>query len=221
MVAVPPLGPKRTAAQMSTGNRMWAWRKGVGSRGGPSRNTKQLSATAVATSATPSRILLGESVSPPKLRQVSSTGATTRSPSASPTHHTRQVSGTCPGRTSPAASSTATPSVALTVVLSAAARTTRARTSTSRSRPRWIRATRVRRATARTASSVFPMPMAIATQKEAPLHALATTAPSITAGQTRTPPTSSAASAIPVGGQTSVANPLTGASVRPSRADRT
>jgi hypothetical protein len=58
--------------------------------------------------------------------------------------------------------------------------------------------------------------MPVATQNETPLVALPRRAPIATAGQTLGPSRSSAAIAIPVGGQTGVMTPWPTARLRPS-----
>ena len=63
---------------------------------------------------------------------------------------------------------------------------------------------------------MFPIEIASATSAEAPLVTLLTNAPSVIAGQYLGPNSSSAASAMPVGGQTGVITPCATDSARPS-----
>ena len=71
-----------------------------------------------------------------------------------------------------------------------------------------------------TASSVFPIAITAETPGGNGVVRFAKNAPSAIAGQTRYPSTSTAASAIPVGGQTAVALAFTNASDNPSLADK-
>jgi hypothetical protein len=65
---------------------------------------------------------------------------------------------------------------------------------------------------------VFPTVIPAATPRDASLVALATNAPSATAGQNRTPRINSAASAIPDGAHTGVITPWETSRLRPSLA---
>ena len=67
-----------------------------------------------------------------------------------------------------------------------------------------------------TAASVFPTEMPAATASVAPLVALAANAPTVTAGQKRTPRTRRAARAMPDGGQTGVMTPWATSRLIPS-----
>jgi hypothetical protein len=110
-----------------------------------------------------------------------------------------------------------TPSVALTVVLIPAAKTIRPRTSRSRSSE--LRNPSCRSTQPPTsASSVFPAAIATAVPRGSCAVALASNAPSAMAGQTAGPRRTTAASAIPVGGQTVVTCSATKAIVSPSLA---
>src|SRR5262249_16947298 len=118
----------------------------------------------------------------------------------------------------PAIASVVTPFVALIAVHRKAAMTVNQRTSPARSNVE-RKSTLRRRETATTASRVFPTAIAAATGIEAsPLVAFAMKAPSAIAGQKRGPRRSSAASAIPVGGQTGVMTPWATESSSPTRA---
>ncbi len=102
-------------------------------------------------------------------------------PIASPNHHRTQA---VPYGSSVASAMvrTVTPFVALTIVESRAPPTTRASTDRTRSRA-GVKPIRRTRNTPRTAASVLPTVMPAATPSDASLVALATNAPSATAGQ--------------------------------------
>ena len=116
------------------------------------------------------------------LAQVSSTGATNKSPSASPDHHTIQRRPTALRSATPLAHRLVTPIVALSVVLTAAARITRASTSRSRS-SEGRKAARLSSQTAVTASSAFPPAMPAAPASGTPAVQLSRNAPSAIPGQ--------------------------------------
>jgi hypothetical protein len=97
----------------------------------------------------------------------------------------------------------ATPTVALTIVLSPAASTASASTSRARSSEGRKRTARSRLAPT-SASRVLPALMPSTVTRGTPVQELARNAPSATPGQYRRPHTSRAASAIPVGGHTAV-----------------
>jgi hypothetical protein len=69
-----------------------------------------------------------------------------------------------------------------------------------------------------TASRVFPSAMSPALQIGIPVVALTANAATKTAGQSRSPRRLSAASAMPVGGQTALAMPPSASKERPRRA---
>ena len=142
--------------------------------------------------------------------QVRIRGATTRSPMTSPSHQARHVAPMWPGVMTPPSRRLATPIEALAAVLMTPARKIRPSTSWRRSRERRKPGIRESAYAPRSASRVFPAPMPSATRRGAPVQTLATKAPQAIAGQKRFPRIRSAASAIPVGGQTSVAKALTG-----------
>ena len=129
-----------------------------------------------------------------------------RSPMASPLHHRNHSEPYDEPETWPAIQSVVTPFVALIVVLAAAPRRISASTSRRRSSA-GRRPTRRSRAAPTTASSVLPTEIAAATGSEAPLVAFATSAPSATAGHSRGPKRTSAASEMPVGAHTGVMTP--------------
>ena len=107
--------------------------------------------------------------------------------------------------------------VALTAVLTPAARTIRPRTSRSRSSE--LRNPRRRSSQPpASASSVLPRAIATAVPRGSCAVALASSAPRAMAGQTAGPSRTTAASAIPVGGQTVVTCSAKKAIVSPSLA---
>lgn len=140
-----------------------------------------------------------------------------RSPIASPIHQTSQREPTADQGCTPPRQRLVTPMVALTIVLSTAARTTRPTTSRRRSSEPWQPTRRSSQAPI-TASRVFPMAMPPAVQSGSLAVALARNAPARMPGQTRYPSTSAAASAMPVGGHTAVTCSATVANERPSLA---
>ena len=150
-------------------------------------------------------------------------GATPGPAAASPTHQVVNVSRTPPGGTAPPARLLATPMPAESRVLAPAAPTISATTPRSVSQ----RPPPKRRTIHAPASASLVLPAAIPAairQSVGPaalaagLVALAAKAPSATPGHRRAPPSASAASESPVGGQTGVATPLTGSSASPARA---
>src|SRR5262249_47938568 len=139
----------------------------------------------------------------------------------SPRNHARQVATQTFGATSPATDRLDTPTVAESPGPRIPPNTTRP--TTSRNRSSSVRNPGIFRSAhaAKTASPVFPAAIARATGIGAPVHKLAKKAPRATAGQKRVPSRSSAASEIPLGGHTIVANELTAWKLRPIRAKRT
>ena len=108
-----------------------------------------------------------------------------------------------------------TPLVALIAVLTSAPPTTSARTERTRSSAGVKPILATSRAPT-TAASVLPTEMPAATASVAPLVALAAKAPTVTAGQKRTPRTRSAARAMPEGGHTGVMTPWATSRLIPS-----
>ncbi len=109
--------------------------------------------------------------------------------------------------------------VALTIVLSPAARTASASTSRTRSREGRKRATSTSRYAPTSASRVLPIVMpSTVSGGGLPVSAFASKAPAATPGHMRRPQTTMAASAIPVGGQTAVMLSFSNASSSPSLA---
>jgi hypothetical protein len=135
----------------------------------------------------------------------------------SPSHQTLQsVHRFCEG--APQISRLATPIVALIVVLSTAARATSPKMSRSRRRS-GRKPNQISSDAPTTASSVLPtvIPRAVATGTS--VVTFARNAPSATPGHSRRPPSSSAASARPVGGQIPVTLGVAKASASPSFAE--
>ena len=143
-------------------------------------------------------------------------GATTRSPSSSPRHQVRQAWPSLAEGMTPPSQPLVTPRVALTCVLSPAARTTKPTTSRRRASAGRNPTTGCRREAPTTASRVLPSAMPEATRMVAPVDALTRKAPKARPGQPRCPNRVSATSAMPVGGQTAVAKPLTASRESPS-----
>ena len=142
-------------------------------------------------------------------------GATMIAPRMSPNHHSNHNAGNRAHCWTPAADSVVTPTVALTAVQSTAATTKNLTTSTTRLSV-IVKPGLVRRAhTASTASRVLPEAIRNAVQRGASVLAFARRAPSHTAGQKRSPPSRSVASAMPVGAQTVVICSATTANPNP------
>jgi hypothetical protein len=139
---------------------------------------------------------------------------------ASPAHHVSHAPGAPLVATTPADSSPATPIVAPTVGAMTAPSSVSARTSRARSSDALKSRTRVSSQAASTASSGFPTAVNIATSIGAAVVAFARNAPIATPGHTRGPRSSSAATATPDGGQTSVTVTPIVASVSPTLAAR-
>jgi hypothetical protein len=211
-----PCGPKRIAAQRRKGKTTYAWRSRPGSLAVPPKTRSPKTASSP-NKATASAMMKCRRGSRGRDDHTRSNGATTRSPSMSPNHQARSVGQIMAWGTAPPASRLKTPMVALKMVLKIAASRTSAATS-------WIRSNRGSKRTRRSsadpasASSVFPAPIANAAGKEAPAIRFTQAAPRRMPGHSRLPKRRSAASAMPVGGQTRVANPLTASSSRPNRA---
>jgi hypothetical protein len=147
---------------------------------------------------------------------VSKRGATNKSPIMSPTHQACQTSRKVSGAITPPSSRLVAPTVAPIVVERHAGRVTRATTSLSRSSDGLKPTTRERAHAPTTASSAFPAAIPRATPQGAPTQKFTRKAPSATPGQILRPYKTRAARAMPLGGQTSVANPPTGSAMRPS-----
>ncbi len=128
---------------------------------------------------------------------------TTRAPIASPSHQWRHAPANSAHVRTPAEQKLSVPMVALTAVLAMAASTTRP--STSRSRPIELSnaTTRRSRNAPASASRVFPAATPAAAAGGATVERLTRKAPSATPGHRRYPKRRRAASAIPVGAQTS------------------
>ncbi len=206
---------------MRKGKIAYACAKKAGRSGRSHQKTSALEPTNTAASAVssiPRRLRSTDGASGPVSlgdRKTSRIGAKTRSPTRSPTHHARHVSPSAACSTTPPRRRLATPRVALTQVLATAARLMSARTSRTRSSEGRKRATRRSAQAPSTASAVLPTAMPTATATGAPVHRFAANAPRATPGQTPYPRRRTAASAIPVAGQTSVAKPPTASSARP------
>ena len=141
-----PRGPNRTAAHTTTGNTAYTYVIGL-------RSSNTVSSTSSTTSAAAS----GQRPAGRVARaHVSSSGATSTSPRASPLHHTNQRWLRASRPTTPLAHRLAIPMVALTVVLASAPSVTSATTSRNRSSDGRKSATRRSSQTALTASRVFP-----------------------------------------------------------------
>ncbi len=146
-------------------------------------------------------------------------GVTTSAPAASPSHQVTQIGEKFCHAAKPATLSVTTPTVALITV---AGPTT---TSANFATPAGVR--KVSRPPAQcrisrpptTASSVLPTAISAEVSKVPAVVALAAKAAATIAGQTRKPPSSTAASAMPLGAQIGLALGLTEASRRPSLAN--
>ncbi|CAM5484393.1 hypothetical protein SAURM35S_06332 [Streptomyces aurantiogriseus] len=148
------------------------------------------------------------------VRRASRNGATTRTPIASPVHHTDQVGQKSWAVSAPEATSTPVPTVALITMPIRAPRKTSARASRSRSRA--VRnPTRRRRRQAHTGATVLPTVMASTGRIDGPSVTFTRNAPSATAGQARRPHSSRTTSAMPVGGQNGVTCPRTSCCCNP------
>src|SRR5207247_3443551 len=102
-----PRGPNRGAAQRATGKTAYTYVSGL-------RSNSAVKSTRLRTSAMTSG---HRRAIRPERAQASSTGATNKSPSASPDHHTSQRRPKALRSTTPLAHRLVTPSVALSVVL--------------------------------------------------------------------------------------------------------
>ena len=111
-----------------------------------------------------------------------------------------------------------TPIDALIIVQTPAATTIRLATSSRRSSAGRKPGIRRKANVPATASKVLPNAMPSAATNGAPVQRFTAKAPRKTAGQSRYPKRSRAASAMPVGAQTSVAKPAMASSIRPVRA---
>ena len=145
-----------------------------------------------------------------------SNGATISAPAASPSHHVNQMLPNELHAASPVTASIVTPIVALVAVLSRPASTTKRRKLRARSKACAPPAYRSTNSAPITASSVLPAAMPIELTIAPAMPMLTRNAPTKIAGQTRTPRSSTAASAIPVGGHTGEALAWTKAKCSPS-----
>jgi hypothetical protein len=207
--------PARTAAAMATGNTMYSRGCGVGPISWP--KTKCVTAAAPATN---SAVCTQSRRDQTWRTVVRMAGATISAPIASPSH---QSNHSAPNRShgcTPARQRVETPTVALTMVQRTAPISRSARTSGTRRRPSSNRGSRRSAHTATTLSRVLPVARMSAVHSGASVPALTANAPTHTAGQKRRPPRSSAASAMPVGGQTVVTCSATKATRKPSCAAR-
>ena len=132
-------------------------------------------------------------------------GATTMSPAASPSHHVSQIGPKSAQRALPVSASVVTPRVALTVVLTSPASATNLKMSCARSKAATPPAKRSTRNAPTSASSVLPAAMPSDESTDPAVVRLTAKAPAKIAGQMPRPSSSTAASAMPVGGQTGVA----------------
>ena len=189
-----PRTPNRSAAQMMSGK--MAYSSPVGGRSNTAVRPSRLTSSTPASAARAGGHRVRRACA-----QASSRGAISRSPIASPDHHTNQRCPAAARSIMPLAHRLSTPIVALTRGLTSAARVTSAKTSRSPAREGRKSATRRSSRTAVTASRVFPAAMPAAPAAGTPLVQLSRKAPSAMPGQKRTPNRRSVASATPVGGQ--------------------
>jgi hypothetical protein len=141
-----PRGPKRSAAQISTGKTMYGTSRWEGS------SASSTSAVSIAAPSISSRRRSGANA---RLAQVSSSGVTTSAPQKSDSHHVRQTSPSSPAEMTFPKRSESGPKHALIRVPAAHAATS-ARTSPTRSIAGRRPASRRRRTAPTTTSSVFP-----------------------------------------------------------------
>jgi len=168
-----PRGPNRIAAHTTTGKTAYTYVMGL-------RHSNAVSSIISTTSAAASDQRPAGRVA---RAHVSSSGATSTSPSASPLHHTNHRCFRAAGGTTPLAHRLAIPIVALSVVLTSAASVTSASTSRSRSSEGRNSATRRSSQTAHTASRVFPSAMPAALAAGTPAVQLSSNAPTAMPGQ--------------------------------------
>jgi hypothetical protein len=213
-----PRCPNLMAAHIRSGKKTYACPSGPPPLVIGAINTRRLATTTPSVSVTASRRRAAEACTRGRFDQTRIAGATSSAPIASPTHQVRHVSASFGCWTKPAVYRLATPSVALIIVDNAAANTIRPRTSRKRSSESRKPGTRESAYAPTTASSVLPVAMPAAASEGAPVSMFATSAPIKIPGHMRRPARSTAASAIPVGGQTSDANPETASSRSPTRA---
>ena len=187
----------RSAAQISSGKTTYA-------RFVSRENTSALTPTVRAASAAASGARPGTRVNGHHVTATSSTGATSRTPPMSPSHQMRHADARSPASITPVTSRLKPPIVALIVVLATPAKNTSASTSRTRSSAGLKPATRRSRYAPATASSVFPHVIPTVAASGIPVQEFARNAPSATPGQNRGPPSTSAVSASPVGGQIAV-----------------
>jgi len=208
----PPIW-KRSAAQIKTGNIR-------NSRDTGARVTATVTIAALASTATAStHHRTGRLRGHRAVRRKSSNGAITRTPIASPVHHTDHTVQKLRAGIASAARSATLPMVALTSIPAMAP----SNTSKSPSRSRF---TSVRNASLRSSqyahsgASVLPVAIAITAGTDGPIGALTSNAPREIPGQIRPPSKSRQTRATPVGGHNGVTCPRTSCSRRPVRAAR-
>jgi len=146
-------------------------------------------------------------------RRLSRNSATTRTPIASPAHHTAQVGQKSRPGIAPDKSSTEVPMVALIVITQRAAIRMRAMASRRRSSSS-RKSTHLSSSAATNGASVLPAAITAAPTGDGPIGRLTAKAAMPIAGQARRPRTSNATSAIPVEGQIGVTWPRTSARFR-------
>ncbi len=189
-------GPKRNAAQKSSGKK--AYSENLAAGPWPAKK-RALAASMPPSRAAPSTAAPRRRGSASLLVQAKSTGAITSAPRASPSHQSQERSGSTRAGWTPPSPRLAMPIEALTSGLAAAAprsaSTSRIRASLP-SKP----AHRSKLAPAR-ASRVLPNAMPAATVAGSAVVTLARKAPRNTPGSARRPSFTVAASARPVGGQ--------------------
>ncbi|BAC68060.1 hypothetical protein SAVERM_351 [Streptomyces avermitilis MA-4680 = NBRC 14893] len=141
-------------------------------------------------------------------RKTSRTGVTTSTPIASPVHQTDHVGQNWSALSTPAWARVPLPVVALTSIPVNAPRKINASASRERSNSR---RNPVRRSSMyeQTGARVFPDTITSTAQTDGPRETLTRSAPSAIPGQTRGPPRSGLARAIPVGGHSGVTWPRT------------
>ncbi len=135
---------------------------------------------------------------------MSISGVTMIMPETSPCHHVHQFDRSCAAESWCPVVSATTATVAASVPLNPAA-ATKPSTSSPRLKVRKSPQKRLMRTAPTTASSVLPVPIMSAAAGEVSTVRFTTVAPSHTAGHSRLPKRSSAASAMPDEGQTGLA----------------
>src|SRR5215470_6180338 len=199
-VAAASRGPKRRAAHTSTGTTTNAIGRCSTAAGSIPPKTTPVTATTVAARrpASAGRCLSGEGVG--GLMHNTSSGAITRAPATSPSHHVSQIGPYADHAANPASASVVTPMVALIAVLTSPARTANRNTSAGRLKLSTPLAKRLTSDAATTASSVLPVAIPSDVSTVPAVVTLTTNAPANSAGQMREPSIIVAATPIPVGG---------------------